>query len=73
MGGLTTFLVKSDETDNRFLLLEARTVPGAEPPPHLHYDQDEVRSITAQLYKLFDASDITTRFTTRGNDHDTER
>jgi quercetin dioxygenase-like cupin family protein len=42
MGGLTTFLVKSDETDSRFLLLEARTVPGAEPPPHLHYDQDEV-------------------------------
>lgn len=42
MGGLTTFLVKSDETDDRFLLLEARTVPGAEPPPHLHYDQDEV-------------------------------
>jgi quercetin dioxygenase-like cupin family protein len=42
MGGLTTFLVKSDETDDRLVLLEARTVPGAEPPPHLHYDQDEV-------------------------------
>jgi hypothetical protein len=40
--------------------------------PALVY-RDEVRSITAQLYKLFDASDITTRFITRGNDHDSER
>ncbi|NJR63723.1 MAG: cupin domain-containing protein [Cyanobacteria bacterium CRU_2_1] len=37
-----TFLVTSAETDNRLLLLEVQTVPGAEPPPHLHYDQDEV-------------------------------
>jgi quercetin dioxygenase-like cupin family protein len=42
MGGLMTFLVTSAETDNRLILLEVRTVPGAEPPPHLHYDQDEV-------------------------------
>lgn len=42
MGGLMTFLVTSAETDNRLMLLEVRTVPGAEPPPHLHYDQDEV-------------------------------
>ncbi|MBD2309967.1 cupin domain-containing protein [Chroococcidiopsis sp. FACHB-1243] len=42
MGGLMTFLVSSAETENRFLLLEIRTQPGAEPPPHLHYEQDEV-------------------------------
>jgi quercetin dioxygenase-like cupin family protein len=42
MGGLMTFLATSAETENRSLLLEVRTVPGAEPPPHLHYDQDEV-------------------------------
>jgi quercetin dioxygenase-like cupin family protein len=42
MGGLMTFLVTSAETENRFSLLEIRTEPGAEPPPHLHYDQDEV-------------------------------
>lgn len=42
MGGLLTFLSTSAETENRFSLLEVRTVPGAEPPPHLHYDQDEV-------------------------------
>jgi quercetin dioxygenase-like cupin family protein len=42
MGGLMTFLATSAETENRSLLLEIRTVPGAEPPPHLHYEQDEV-------------------------------
>jgi quercetin dioxygenase-like cupin family protein len=41
-GGLMTFLVTSAETENRFCLLEVRTQPGYEPPPHLHYDQDEV-------------------------------
>ncbi|WGV25831.1 cupin domain-containing protein [Halotia branconii] len=42
MGGLLTFLATSAETGNRSFLLEVRTVPGAEPPPHLHYEQDEV-------------------------------
>lgn len=42
MGGLMTFLTTSAETENRSFLIEVRTVPGAEPPPHLHYDQDEV-------------------------------
>ena len=39
---LHTFLVKSTETENRFFLLEVRTQPGAEPPPHLLSEQDEV-------------------------------
>ena len=42
MGNLQTFLVKSAETENRIFFLEVRAVPGAEPPPHLHYEQDEV-------------------------------
>lgn len=42
MGGLMTFLATSAETENRSLLLEIRTIPGAEPLPHLHYEQDEV-------------------------------
>ncbi|MBW4617287.1 MAG: cupin domain-containing protein [Desmonostoc vinosum HA7617-LM4] len=42
MGGLLTFLATSAETGNRSFLLEVQTVPGAEPPPHLHYEQDEV-------------------------------
>jgi quercetin dioxygenase-like cupin family protein len=39
---LHTFLVKSAETENRFFLLEVRTQPGAEPPPHFLSEQDEV-------------------------------
>ncbi len=42
MGNLQTFLVTSAETDNGFFFLEVRTQPGAEPPPHLHYEQDEM-------------------------------
>lgn len=39
MGKLQSFLVKSAETENRFFFLEMWAVLGAEPPPHLHYDQ----------------------------------
>jgi quercetin dioxygenase-like cupin family protein len=42
MGGLMTLLVTSAETQNGLMLLEVQTVPGAEPPPHLHYNEDEV-------------------------------
>lgn len=42
MGNLRSFLIKSAETENRFFLMETRAVPGAEAPPHLHYEQDEV-------------------------------
>ena len=42
MGGLMTFLVTSAESDNRVFFLEVRTRPGAEPPPHIHEEQDEV-------------------------------
>ena len=42
MGNLQTFLVRSAETDNRLFFLEVRAQPGAEAPPHLHYEQDEV-------------------------------
>ncbi|MEH2444782.1 MAG: cupin domain-containing protein [Nostoc sp.] len=41
-GNLRSFLIKSTETENRFFLMETRAVPGAEPPPHIYYEQDEV-------------------------------
>ena len=41
MGSLMSFLVKSSQTGNGFCLLEYRSQPGHEPPPHLHLDQDE--------------------------------
>ncbi len=42
MGGLQTFLVTSAESDNRLFFVEVQTRPGAEPPPHIHEEQDEV-------------------------------
>lgn len=42
MGSLMTLLASSDETNNGFNLLEYRSQPGHEPPPHIHIDQDEL-------------------------------
>lgn len=41
MGSLMSFLLQSSQTQNGFYLLEYRSRPGHEPPPHLHLDQDE--------------------------------
>src|ERR1700674_3394882 len=41
MGSLMSFLAKSDQTRNGLCLLEYRSQPGHEPPPHIHLDQDE--------------------------------
>ena len=42
MGSLMLLLVKSSETQNSLCLVEYRSRPGHEPPPHIHLDQDEV-------------------------------
>ena len=42
MGSLMSFLVKSSETQNSLCIVEYRSRPGHEPPPHIHLDQDEV-------------------------------
>src|ERR1700724_3167887 len=39
MGSLMSFLVKSSQTRNGLCLLEYRSQPGHEPPPHIHLDQ----------------------------------
>jgi quercetin dioxygenase-like cupin family protein len=41
MDSLMSFLVKSSQTTNGLCLLEYRSHPGHEPPPHIHLDQDE--------------------------------
>ena len=42
MGSLMSFLATSDETNNGFNLMEYRSRPGHEPPPHIHLNQDEL-------------------------------
>lgn len=41
------------ETGDRSFLLEVWTVAGAEPPPHLHYEQDEVFYILAGEIEVY--------------------
>ena len=42
MGSLMSFLVKGSETSGRFALMEFRTKPGNEPPPHVHEREHEL-------------------------------
>ena len=42
MGSLMSILASTSETSNGFALLEYRSTPGHEPPPHIHVNQDEV-------------------------------
>ena len=42
MGSLMSFLASSEETGNGFNLMEYRSAPGHEPPPHIHLNQDEL-------------------------------
>ena len=41
-GGLFTFHVDSSDTSGQFALVEAEGGPGAEPPPHIHRNEDEL-------------------------------
>ena len=60
MGSLMSFLVTSAETKNRFFLLELRMKPGNEPPPHLHYDQDEVYYILEGELEVYCMGEVRT-------------
>jgi quercetin dioxygenase-like cupin family protein len=42
MGSLMSFLAKGEETDGRFALMEFRSKPGNEPPPHVHEWEHEI-------------------------------
>lgn len=42
MGSLLSVLAPANRTDGAFSLMEYRSQPGHEPPPHLHVGQDEL-------------------------------
>ena len=42
MGSLTTNLAEATDTEGAFCLVEAISVPGNEPPPHVHSREDEL-------------------------------
>ena len=42
MGSIVSFLVRAQETDGRFAMVEYRARPGNEPPPHVHLWEHEI-------------------------------
>lgn len=60
MGSLMSFLVKSSQTGNGFCLLEYRSEPGHEPPPHLHIDQDEAIYLLEGELEVYCVGQVTT-------------
>ena len=42
MGSIMSFLVRAQDTDGRFAMVEYRARPGNEPPPHVHLWEHEI-------------------------------
>jgi quercetin dioxygenase-like cupin family protein len=42
MGSIMSFLVRAQDTDGRFAMVEYRARPGNEPPPHVHLWEHEM-------------------------------
>ena len=53
MGSLMTFLAKGSETGGRFALMEFRTKPGNEPPPHVHEREHELYFVLEGTMRLY--------------------
>jgi quercetin dioxygenase-like cupin family protein len=45
MGSIMSFLVRAQDTDGRFAMVEYRARPGYEPPPHVHLWEHEIFSV----------------------------
>jgi quercetin dioxygenase-like cupin family protein len=45
MGSIMSFLVRAQDTDGRFAMVEYRARPGNEPPPHVHLWEHEIFSV----------------------------
>ena len=45
MGSIMSFLVRAQDTDGRFSMVEYRARPGNEPPPHAHLWEHEIFSV----------------------------
>jgi quercetin dioxygenase-like cupin family protein len=45
MGSIMSFLIRAQDTDGRFSMVEYRARPGNEPPPHVHLFEHEIFSV----------------------------
>lgn len=53
MGGLMTIHADSQDTNGQFALVEARVVPGGEPPLHVHTSEDELFYVLEGRLKVY--------------------
>ena len=53
MGGLITIHADSQDTNGQFALLEAKSVPGGEPPLHVHTQEDELFYVLEGKLKVY--------------------
>lgn len=60
MGSLMSVLASTEATGGAFTLLEYRSRPGNEPPPHLHVGQDELLYILEGEIEAYTRDAVTT-------------
>ena len=53
MGGLMTIHADSQDTNGQFALIEAKAVPGGEPPLHVHSNEDELFYVLEGKLKVY--------------------
>jgi catechol 2,3-dioxygenase-like lactoylglutathione lyase family enzyme/quercetin dioxygenase-like cupin family protein len=53
MGSILSFLAKAEETGGRFALMEYRSRPGHEPPPHVHEREHELIYVLEGTLQFF--------------------
>jgi quercetin dioxygenase-like cupin family protein len=58
LGGLMTVHADSNETTGQFALVEAYTVPGMEPPMHVHKNEDELFYVMEGKLTVFRGSEV---------------
>ena len=57
MGGLMTFHADSNSTNGAFSLVEVHTLPGGEPPMHVHEREEELFYVLEGSLKVFRGSE----------------
>jgi quercetin dioxygenase-like cupin family protein len=49
-------LVTSEETGRSFAAIHQTSPPGGGPPPHIHYNEDEIFTVIEGEYEIFDGA-----------------
>ena len=60
IGILTSNFAENKDTGGSFCLVEATSVPGTEPPPHVHSREDELFYVLEGQFEVFVGADVFT-------------